>query len=194
MGFSFDLPLDPRAVVGLHDFAPCAVWGRYLGDAQPYPGAGHPAPRKIDSSGKECFWQVITHGSRQHAHDRGWCRCGRKHTHGTCRRRSDTITRNTSVEIGQFFIDWCCFYYFVRNSLVALLEALCARIFCFGFVNIGVFPDISFLVCKAFVSNKNLSPAPLNQAPVPGCRHSSCVLIVHVCLCVCASVCACENV
>jgi len=24
-------------------------------------------------------------------------------------------------------IDWCCFYYFVRNSLVALLEALCAR-------------------------------------------------------------------
>jgi len=54
MGGSFDLPLDPRAVVGL-DFAPFAVWGRYLGDAQPYPGAGHPAPRKIDSSGKECF-------------------------------------------------------------------------------------------------------------------------------------------
>ena len=24
-------------------------------------------------------------------------------------------------------IDWCCFYYFLRNSLVALLEALCAR-------------------------------------------------------------------
>ena len=23
-------------------------------------------------------------------------------------------------------IDWCCFYYFVRNSLVVLLEALCA--------------------------------------------------------------------
>ena len=23
--------------------------------------------------------------------------------------------------------DWCCFYYFVRKSLVALLEALCAR-------------------------------------------------------------------
>ena len=26
-------------------------------------------------------------------------------------------------------IDWCCFYYFLRNSLVALLEALFARIF-----------------------------------------------------------------
>jgi hypothetical protein len=24
-------------------------------------------------------------------------------------------------------IDWCCFYYIVRNSLVSLLEALCAR-------------------------------------------------------------------
>jgi len=27
-------------------------------------------------------------------------------------------------------IDWCCFYYFVRNSLVALLEALYARYLC----------------------------------------------------------------
>ena len=26
-------------------------------------------------------------------------------------------------------MDWCCFCYFVRNSLVALLEALCARYF-----------------------------------------------------------------
>jgi len=27
------------------------------------------------------------------------------------------------------FFDWCCFYYFLRNSLVALLESLFARIF-----------------------------------------------------------------
>ena len=27
-----------------------------------------------------------------------------------------------------FSIDWCCFYYFLRNSLVALLEALFARV------------------------------------------------------------------
>jgi len=55
-------------------------------------------------------------------------------------------------------------------------------------------------VCK--ISNKDLkfkkkqrlSSAHLKQAPVPGCRHSSCMLIVHVCLCVCACVCACENV
>jgi len=34
--------------------------------------------------------------------------------------------------------DWCCFYYFVRNSLVALLKALCARIFFFRFVDRGM--------------------------------------------------------
>ena len=27
----------------------------------------------------------------------------------------------------QFPLDWCCFYYFLRNSLVALLDALFAR-------------------------------------------------------------------
>ena len=94
-------------------------------------------------------------------------------------------------------IDWCCFYHFVTNCLVALLEALCSRIFFFGFMNIGCFLTLFsplFFVCKVFVSNKSLSSAPLNQAPVPGCPHSSCVLIVHVCLRVCASVCACENV
>jgi len=96
--------------------------------------------------------------------------------------------------LGPFSIDWCCFYYFVRNSLVALLEALCAQILCFRFVNIGFF--LTFLspflcVCKALVSNKSLFPASLNQATVSGCRHSSCVLIIHVCLCMWASVRAC---
>ena len=42
---------------------------------------------------------------------------------------------------------WCCFYYFVRNSLVALLEALCARIFSFRFVNIGFFLTYFLFVC-----------------------------------------------
>ena len=28
----------------------------------------------------------------------------------------------------EFVIDWCCFYYFLRNCLVALLEALFARL------------------------------------------------------------------
>jgi len=44
------------------------------------------------------------------------------------------------------------------------------------------------------VSKKSLSSAPLNQALGSGYRHSSRVLITHVCLCVCAFVCAYENV
>ena len=72
---------------------------------------------------------------------------------------------------------------------------MCSNLFLYS-REYRVFPDIfSFLrVCNVFVSNKSLSSAPLNQTPVPGCRHSSCVLIVHVCVCACASVCACENV
>jgi len=96
----------------------------------------------------------------------------------------------SSVEARGLKIDWCCFYYFVRNSLVALLEALCARIFFFRFVNI--FFCLFFFWVQGLL--QSLSTAHINQAPVPGCRHSSCVLIVHVCLCVCASVCSCENV
>jgi len=38
----------------------------------------------------------------------------------------------------QGLIDWCCFYYFVRNSLVALLEASCARNLFFRFVHRGM--------------------------------------------------------
>jgi len=39
-----------------------------------------------------------------------------------------------SIYFENRLIDWC-FYYFVRNSLVVLLEVLCARIFSFRFVN-----------------------------------------------------------
>ena len=39
-----------------------------------------------------------------------------------------------------------------------------------------------------------VSSAPPNQFPLPDSRHLTCVLIIHVCLCVCAYVCACENV
>ena len=32
-------------------------------------------------------------------------------------------------KLAPFLFDWCCFYYFVRNGLVALLETLYTRIF-----------------------------------------------------------------
>ena len=38
-----------------------------------------------------------------------------------------------SWQLEQFVIDWCCFYYFVKNSLVALLEAL------WSYLNLKVF-------------------------------------------------------
>jgi len=41
---------------------------------------------------------------------------------------------------------------------------------------------------------KKESSDPSNQAPVPSSRHSSCALIIHVCLCVCAYICACVTV
>ena len=49
-----------------------------------------------------------------------------------------------------WYIDWCCFYYFVRLSLVALLEALCAR-FCLS------------------LSRRFLSPAKLHLNAIHWC-------------------------
>ena len=66
------------------------------------------------------------------------------HNKNTCRTRHLHIIQSLKQ------IDWCCFYYFVRNCLVALLEALCARIFFFGFVNIGFF---WYFICVCKVSN-----------------------------------------
>jgi len=90
-------------------------------------------------------------------------------------------------------IDWCCFYDFVRNSLVVLLEALCARIFSWDSW-ISVFPDFLFW-CVCNVSNKALLP-PLSTrllclvVAIPLvcwlyiCAYCTCVL-VRVCLCMC---------
>jgi len=50
--------------------------------------------------------------------------------------------------------NWCCFYCFVKNSLVAFLEALCARILFFRSVNVGFswhhdFPPSPFFFLRA---------------------------------------------
>jgi len=44
-----------------------------------------------------------------------------QHTATHCNTLHHTATRCSTL------FDWCCFYYFLRNSLVALLEALSAR-------------------------------------------------------------------
>jgi len=51
-------------------------------------------------------------------------------------------------------IDWCWFYYFIRNSLVALLDTLFARIFLdlrFQCAVIFFFLDVCVCVCSVFV-------------------------------------------
>jgi len=87
-----------------------------------------------------------------------------------------------------YMIDWCCFYYLVRNGLVALLEALCARIFSFRFVNIGFFLTFFFCVCARSLTK------PFFRLSQPGscvwlspfllCADCTCVLVC-VCLCMC---------
>ena len=89
--------------------------------------------------------------------------------------------------------DGCCFYYFVRNSLVALLEALCARIFSFRSVNIGfcfwkkiyIYIYIyTYCVCVCKVSNKLFLP-PLSSRLL--CLVVSIPLVcwLYMCACVC---------
>jgi len=110
-------------------------------------------------------------------------------THAYCH-----IARIHNVTHAYCQIDWGCFYYSIRNSLVALLEALFARIF-FRFKKPVCWHFFSpFLCARPLSLTKNISSAPHNRAPVPGCCNSRCVLIMRVCLCVCASVCACDNV
>ena len=65
-------------------------------------------------------------------------------------------------------IDWCCCYYFVRNSLVALLEALCARLFS------------SWPTHIQFVTHKNSLVALLEAL----CVRYVCVYSIYIFMCV----------
>jgi len=88
----------------------------------------------------------------------------------------------TSLESHFCLIDWCCFYYFVRISLVSLLEAPCARICSWDLWISGVFLTFFFLcVCK--VSNKAFFPPPETRLL---CLVVSIPLVcwLHMCACV----------
>ena len=58
----------------------------------------------------------------------------------------------------QLPFDWCCFYYFLRNSLVALLEALFARIFL----------DLRYRCAEFFFFKACLSQNPFLRFSRPG--------------------------
>ena len=62
---------------------------------------------------------------------------------------------------------WCCFYYMVRNSLVALLEALCARIFSLD-LWICVFPALFRCnLTVIFVTHKSMMTIPTQTVWTP---------------------------
>jgi len=89
-----------------------------------------------------------------------------------------------------YCFDWCCFYYFVRNSIVALLEALCAEIFSFRFANIGFVSEFFFFV---FVSARSLTKPFLRLSQPGSCAWLSSFLLCADCTCVlvCACLCMC---
>ena len=92
----------------------------------------------------------------------------------TSRSRSHSWTPQYRSVI--FTIDWCCFYYFVRNSLVALQEAQCARIFSFRFVNISFVSEFFlFWVC---VCARSLTK-PFFRLSQPGKTRGVCIYL-HV--------------
>jgi len=94
--------------------------------------------------------------------------------------RTEEVSNNFSVS--WHIIDWCCYYYLVRNSLLALLEALRARIFSLDSW-ISVFSDIFFLcVCK--VANKAFLP-PLSTRLLCLVVAIPLVCWLYMCACVC---------
>ena len=84
-----------------------------------------------------------------------------------------------------YCFDWCCFYYFVRNSIVTLLKALCAEIFSFRFANIGFVSEFFFFcVCECKVSHKAFL-APLSTRLLCLVVFIPLVCRLYMCACVC---------
>jgi len=77
--------------------------------------------------------------------------------------------------------DWL---YFERNSLVTLLEAQCARILFFRFVNIGFFL-ILFFVCARPLSLKKAFLPPLSTRLLCLIVTIPLVCWLYMCACVC---------
>jgi len=80
-------------------------------------------------------------------------------------------------------LDWCCFYYFVRNSLVALLEALCARIFSWG----SWISGFSWIPRQKIFSAAVTTPRRVKQyhkrtyASMYICKNTHVYMHIHIC-------------
>jgi len=78
------------------------------------------------------------------------------------------VSHTTHIWYSTCHIDWCYFYCFVRNSLVALLEDRCVWIFFFRFVNIGFWWFFFFLFARSLTKPFFHLSQPDS---VPDCRH-----------------------
>ena len=65
-------------------------------------------------------------------------------------------------------IDWCCFYYFVKNGLVALLKALCARVFSWDLWISGFFWH--FFWDRPWVVIQPCAPSIIRWPPMTTCH------------------------
>ena len=98
-----------------------------------------------------------------------------------CRNQFFSTTSGASCSRRRPGFDWCCFYYFVRNSLVTFLEAPCAQIFSLDSW-ISVLFWHFFCVCK--VSNKAFLP-PLSTRLQCLVVAIPLVCWLYMCACVC---------
>ena len=87
-----------------------------------------------------------------------------------------------------WLIDWCCFYYLVRNSLVALLKALCAQMFSLDSWISVFFWDFFGFVCARSLTKPFFRPSQPGScawlSPFLLYADGTCVLVC-VCLCIC---------
>ena len=83
-----------------------------------------------------------------------------------------------------WLIDWCCCYYFVKDSLVALLETLCVRIFFFSFVNIVFFSCHFFFWCAKSLTKAFLPPLLTRLLCLVVAIPLVCWLYMCACMCV----------
>ena len=121
-------------------------------------------------------------GDAQQQHQ--WCLKTRSRTAGTLSTWQMDVLWAYTLSLS----DWCCVYYFVRNSVLALLEALCARILFFRFVNIGLL--LNFFSFFLRVQGLSLS---LTKAFFPPLSTRLLCLVVtiplvywlYMCACVC---------
>jgi len=142
-----------------------------------------PQPR-VSFHGKDKVterWMVL---SRKHFNQKCYAKCGM-----TMRTQKKSEIRVLGKD--RWYIDWCCCYYFVRNSLVHFLEALCTRIWSLDSW-ISVFSwHFCFVGCCCKVLTESFSRlcqpgSCVWWSPYLLCADCTCVLLCHgVYLCMC---------